>query len=219
MKNIKWTQLLLELLVVIFGVSIAFYLDNWKEIRKSKKTELEYLTSFKNDLEQDTLQLSKLIDTLKHQNQNCQNLIRCIYSNNLEDEHILDYSISLMFITNFIPHAATYKSMASSGQLSLITDFELRKKLVDQYDITYSNLELLDRFNQTQVFDYKLPYIHDNMQYQRGGISNTEAMKTNKYVNMTLATYHFLNKKIDEYSAANNLAKELILELEVRLHN
>jgi len=53
MKSIKRTNLVLELLLVIVGITITFSLDNWRESKKSVRTEQEYLLSFKYDLQKD----------------------------------------------------------------------------------------------------------------------------------------------------------------------
>jgi hypothetical protein len=217
MKEIKWLNLLLELIVVIFGVTIAFSLDNWKESRKAGNAERQYLLSFKSDLEKDIFVLDSLTDTLSIQKNNCEQLIQCIYRNDFSNKNLLQYSISLFFVTNFTPHSATYKSLTSSGQMQLITDFELRKELVDHYDITYAFLALLDELNQDQVYQYKMPFLHDNIQYIGGGILNTDVMKTSKYVNITMSTFYFLGRKIDEYTRAEESAQKLVEALNEKL--
>lgn len=219
MKNIKWINLILELLVVIIGVSIAFSLDSWKESRKAHDTEEEFLISFKYDLGQDIVDFQVLIDTLEVQKQNCRLLIESINNKDFSNERLIDYSISLFFGSNFNPHSATYKSLTSSGQLQSIADFALCKRIVDQYDITYSNLNTLDEFIENQVFNHRIPYLHDNIQYSKGTIVNTDAMQTSKYINISHSAYYFLNKKIEEYQDAKENAEQLILSLDEVLND
>ena len=199
MKRAKLLNLGLELLVVIFGVTIAFSLESWREGRKETKLEIEYLKSFKNDLEKDTLELRTYIDTLSVHKSNTGKLIGVIFQRDLENDSLLDYSLSLFFMTSFVPHSATYQSLTSSGQLQTIRNFELRKSIVDLYDINYAEIALLDEFNKNQVFDYKTPFLHDNMVYTQGGILNKEIILTPKYMNMTMSTFYFFEKKIQEY--------------------
>lgn len=217
MENIRWKNLILELLVVVFGVTIAFSLNNWNDGRKARKVEQEYLASFRSDLEQDIQDLGEMIDTLKVQKQNCNQLIRCIYSNDLKNDSLLTYSLSLFFVTTFVPREATYRSISSSGQLLAIHDFDLRKKIVDHYEINYAGIRLLDEFNQKQVFDYKTPFLHDNLRYTYNGILNTEIMQSSKYINMTMSTFYFLDRKITDYSSALNKCQELIALLDAKI--
>ena len=217
MKNIKWFNLLLELLVVIFGVTIAFSLNTWKENRRTSQLEREYLMSYKYDLEKDTVQLLEYIDTLTIHKDNCGKLIGMIFSNNFEDESLLTNSLSLFFVTNFMPHSATYKSMTSSGQLQLIKDFDLRKRIVDLYDVDHAEIALIDEFNKDQVFDYKIPFLHDNIQYGRRAISNTEVLTSSKYINMTMSTFYFLDRKINMYRETLETSRELIIDIDKKL--
>ena len=217
MKKIRWLDLLLELLVVVFGVSIAFSLNTWSENQKAKKVEQQYLASFLSDLQEDVEVLGDMIDTLNVQRQNCNKLIRSIYTNDLQNDSLLDYSLSLFFVTSFVPRAATYKSISSSGQLLAIQNFDLRKKLVDHYEINYGSIRLLDEFNQNQVFNYKTPFLHDNIQYRGRGIVNTDVMTSSKYINMTMSTYYFLDRKITEYTKAKDNCQTLIVLLDEKI--
>ena len=144
------------------------------EKAKEDKLEHSYLTSLKDDLAKDTADLYFYIDTLKIQNKNCGKLIDCIYSDDLENDSLLQYSLSLLFVTSFMPHTATYNSISNSGHLHVIKDFDLRKPIVDLYDSDFSGIEFLDDFNQNQVFNYRTPFLHDNIEYTYNGIKNTE---------------------------------------------
>ena len=219
MKRIKLLNLGLELLVVIFGVTIAFWLSSWGEKQKAKKLQIEYLLSFKNDLEKDTLILGEHIDSLQVMHGHCGKLIECIYARDFDNDSLLTYSLSLFTMLEFIPHSATFKSLTTSGQLQTISDFELRKQLVDQYDITYTFLRTIDDLNQSQVYDYKMPFLHDNIVYSHRGIESTNVMTTPKYMNMTMSTFYFIDRKIKEYTKAKQNAKELIQKINKQLED
>jgi hypothetical protein len=49
----EWYKYVLEIIVVIVGIMIAFNLEQWSETRKNKKKEVEILKEFKRGLSAD----------------------------------------------------------------------------------------------------------------------------------------------------------------------
>jgi len=158
-----------------------------------------------------------LVDTLRDQRQLCQLLIDCLRQGDLENENLLDYSISLFFDMSSFPHSATYKSLTSSDQLQAISDLELRKSLVDHYDISYTQLRMLDEFTNSQACNYRTPYLHDNLEYARGRIKNTKILKSSNYANLAYSAFHFLEAKITSYQKTEVGAELLLQDLEIAL--
>ena len=117
-----------------------------------------------------------------------------------------------------MPHTATYNSISNSGHLHIIKDFDLRKRIVDLYDSDFSGIEFLDEFNQTQVFNYRTPFLHDNIEYTYNGIKNTEVMKSSKYINIAMSAYYFFDKKIEEYAKALENSRNLMQALDKTLN-
>ena len=68
-----------------------------------------------------------------------------------------------------------------------------------------------------QVFDYKIPFLHDNIQYGRQTISNTEVLTSSKYINMTMSTFYFLDRKINMYRETLETSRELIIDIDKKL--
>lgn len=48
---------MVDLLVVILGITIAFGIDNWAETRRNEQTKQQYLISLSNDLRVDSVAL------------------------------------------------------------------------------------------------------------------------------------------------------------------
>ena len=60
----------LEFLVIVMGISVSFWLNNWTENNKYKKARNEFLISLKQELILDTIQLSKKIADFSSINDN-----------------------------------------------------------------------------------------------------------------------------------------------------
>lgn len=67
--NIQWADKLIDLLVVIVGITIAFSLNNWNNNRRDNKLKTTYLSSLHNDLKKDSANLASAhSEILKEQN-------------------------------------------------------------------------------------------------------------------------------------------------------
>src|SRR5258708_831768 len=49
----KLKEILLEIVIIVFAVSISIWFHNWSERLKDRKEEKEFLTSLKKDLQDD----------------------------------------------------------------------------------------------------------------------------------------------------------------------
>ena len=56
--NVQWTDKVVDLIVVILGITIAFTLNNWNNERQADKLRKKYLNSLYNDLQKDSVNLA-----------------------------------------------------------------------------------------------------------------------------------------------------------------
>ncbi|MEP6949460.1 MAG: DUF6090 family protein [Ginsengibacter sp.] len=49
----KLKEIFIEIIIIVFAVSISIWLHNWSESRKDRKEEKEFLTGLKTDLQSD----------------------------------------------------------------------------------------------------------------------------------------------------------------------
>jgi len=61
-----WTNYLIELSIVIIGITIAFWLNSLADAVNNKKQKVSYLTDIKNDLKTDSLRLTNNIRNNKN---------------------------------------------------------------------------------------------------------------------------------------------------------
>ena len=58
LRAVAWLDKLVDLLVVILGISIAFGINNWADGRKNERKKEQYLVSLSRDLRVDSLALA-----------------------------------------------------------------------------------------------------------------------------------------------------------------
>jgi len=136
LKGHHYSTLVIELLVVIFGVFIGIQVSNWNEERIDRSREQSYLERICSDLEADMFNYR---DRLRFWKQVSDYGIQGLdYANSGDKKGASDWEILLAFfqssqLAEFFPSQSTYDELKSSGELGLISDVELRNQLANYY--------------------------------------------------------------------------------------
>lgn len=170
--KINWKYAFGEIAIVIVGITLAFWLNNWGASLSDKKLQREYLENLLVDLESETKHL-------KENNQQSQEKIRMIrmFRPSLASKEAGSDSLSRNFfqiarIINFRPENTTYETLINSGDLKLINEFDLRRNIQAYYTskeelaISYKRLT---NIYQKYLADY---FIHE-MDYTQFGSGKT----------------------------------------------
>ena len=144
-------RFIVELVVVITGVTIAFWLNTKAEQKKEQKNLENYYQELVSDLEEDRKLLERIID----KNTNKRNeMVKAIslYSEPVPSrDSIFAYSQLMGNYNFFDPTDITYQSMINSGDLKLMDNIILKRKLISLYDL-YEIIDYLQK-NHLQALD------------------------------------------------------------------
>lgn len=61
--SVHWGDKLVDIFVVVFSITVAFWLNNWREDRSNARQERAYLINLSEDLAKDSTNLEKLRKT------------------------------------------------------------------------------------------------------------------------------------------------------------
>tara|TARA_B100001245_G_C22822603_1_gene395847 strand:- start:317 stop:976 length:660 start_codon:yes stop_codon:yes gene_type:complete len=208
MKKINWPDHLTNLLVVILGITIAFYLESWKDINKSQKLEQQYLKSLAVDLKNDRSYLDTLLIINKSIEHSLDVLTGATIGKPYHEDSLVTHLLSTQFIPPFKPQKVTYESLKATGSLEVISDFELRNIIVELYEQYYRGSQEFDQAVSDHTQNYIQPYFIKNLTYISPGKIKTGFLKENEVRNMFFAEknifqlrsnfYLTLDKKLDE---------------------
>lgn len=130
--------LLLEFLVILSSVLMAFALNNWSETQKNKKMEIFYLEELSENLHIDISNLKTIISHQEKKSQVIDSLLFYLPNATNKDQFLLD-SLFLKRLGNntFFPNQGAYKAMLSEGSLDLIKNKELLTSIIELYEQSY----------------------------------------------------------------------------------
>ncbi|MEQ9423268.1 MAG: DUF6090 family protein [Cyclobacteriaceae bacterium] len=199
--------------MVIIGITIAFQLNSWKEGRDNRKLERQYLESLLHDLDQDIERLEFAIDTMEYQTKMINGMIRSIIYKDFTNDSLFNYFLGIYQYQSFISNDNTYQSMVTSGKFENIQSFDLRKQIIDLYNTNYSEIKILQDYQRDKFLYHINPYIDKNVTFGRDGLSSTEFMKTNEFINYTFSSQYFATQKKDSYMRCLEKCRSLQSEI------
>ena len=129
----KWAEYLLEMIVITFGILVAYALTNWNEERKEEIFERKVLNELHISLQRNINALNRGIDWNQDAIESCSIILKH-FENELAYEDSLDlhFSNSLSWFYPSLDNIA-YESLKSHG-LHLISNDSIREKLGDIYE-------------------------------------------------------------------------------------
>lgn len=151
-----------EIVLVVIGILIALYINNWNESRKERKTEHLVLAEIRENLIYD---LEDFEDNITHLNN------KLVSSRTLLEafEKDLPYHDSLGYYYSYLnayPHFSSkmngYKLLQSQG-LGIITNNELRNQITTLYEDRYQYLLTFEKerivYNKGPLGSAMIPYL------------------------------------------------------------
>lgn len=178
-RSVHWSDKLIDILVVVLGISIAFWLNNWNQERQNITLEQQYLKNLRGDLAKDSVNLTvgfMYMDTISFS-------IKRIYQ--LYDDRNNADSISYYFqalrndFLSFKPEDYTYDALRQTGDINIIQNDSIARTLSQLYD-TYELFQIQVELAWRYTFDLMLPYYY-NRNYQVGTAYDDTIYMTPKF--------------------------------------
>lgn len=121
----KWAEYLLEIIVIIFGILGAFFLDHWNEERKEAEQEQVVLKQLKKDYKANLAQLVNKIEMREQIITQCLSLLEIASSS----ENISTDSLSIRFATLYMDPTFDPIDVVRSEDIKLVRNDTLKQLL------------------------------------------------------------------------------------------
>jgi hypothetical protein len=169
----QWYKYIIEVIVVILGILIAFNLEQWSNSRHEKKREIEVLKEFKGSLSAD-LALMHIYIQLHENSIQCSRIILKVIKDNLPYDDSLDACFSYTHAFSTFSGRVGPIEQLKNTNLSIVTNDQLRLEIISMYDETYPRIRLVELAIKR---DYEQLRDFDRLYFEA---YDTESVSTNK---------------------------------------
>lgn len=132
----KWPEYLLEILVITIGIYGAFELESWGDNNDRRKSELEILKGCKTELTADLKDINLNIKDLTRSLESIDIVIKALEGDASYHDSLAGHFNYTLLPLHFVHSTSTFETLKSKG-LDLISNAELRSKLISLYDSKY----------------------------------------------------------------------------------
>lgn len=153
----EWYKYIIEVIVVILGILIAYNLEQWSDTRSNKKREIEILKEFKAALAADLGEIQSNIR--KHEISILSSrIVLMVIKDNLPYHDSLDtYFAYTHTFTAFSGRVGPIEQLKNTN-LEIVSNDSLRLNIISMYDVAYSavrkvELAILRDYEQLRDFD------------------------------------------------------------------
>ena len=148
-----------EIILVVIGILIALQINNWNENRKNKIAEADYYCRILDDFELNEKLIDDTTKLIDIKIELCKELILDLNKIPNERDEILNKFVIALRQDVFVPSNIAFEDITSSGQLKLLTDLNLKNRLIQHSTFLNNILNLLQE-NRNEILkrmsDYEL---------------------------------------------------------------
>jgi hypothetical protein len=149
-----WPAYLIEIIVIILGISITLALEEWRDNSREHHLEQIYLKNIETDIGTDLNSIGFAIAGTKSLLQKGNELLdyaRSPENKNISPNQVNEDVRAVLARPNFISSDASFTDLKSSGNLHLIKDVQLKNLMFAYYNETQHVKEIQDAEQQTAI--------------------------------------------------------------------
>ena len=209
LKHLKknWHKYVLEILVVVVGILIAFSLNNWNETNKIRKLEKATLFEISNALKLDLSHLKQWINIKQLQDSNVIAVLNYLGDSKSNNEDI-NKSWQSGFLRPLYTFSTSPYDLLKSRGFDIVRDNKIRIDIQMYYDISIPNL--IDYLNRDYelMSDFRKKYVSYLYKLPNGGFvpSNVDALRKDEMLNGLSVVLLWHRKEKEQFSALKELA-------------
>lgn len=219
-----WPAYLIEMVVIILGISITLALEEWRDNRKENQLEQVYLKNLTTDIRTDLNSLRYVANGTREILLRGNELIAVFrYPTRPEFSYSrINADVrAILGRPKFLPSDATFSDLKSSGNLHLLKDIRLKNLLFAYYNQTQNIREMQDAEQLATIS------LSGNYFLKHFSVADSSAVAPEpgpEEIGQLVKSFEFdnqvslrvLNRKelMDDYEKADSLAEILKAELE-----
>jgi len=213
-SNIEWRSKIVDLLIVIIGITLAFRLNSWSESKKQDDLLQDYLTSFALENQSNIESLVSVIDYAQLQLGKSDTLQKIMRKEAYHDHRLQRLSPSLLNMVTYGPSVITMENIKESGDFELIKDYKLRKKIITAYE-SLDDIKDQEKVLNDYVKNITRPYFFEKIRYRDFYPVDDEGLiKDHRFENMIIGYGLLIKRQIDTYSILLHTLEDLQKDLE-----
>ena len=217
MNKIK--KIAVEIIVIVFSISLSLALQNWNVSRNNVTEEKEFLLGLKEDLK---VSISNIESSKLFYQQNLSGInyfLRAGRGDALVPDSINKYSGLFFNSTELDPHIGRYEGFKNSGKFAIVQNRDLLNNIISLHESIYQRIQHLNEKHFHQVEKMEALISAHVLLGANGEITNASEIVTRSDFKILLSSNLglTLNNIIPVHQAGIDKGNEIIQQIENEL--
>jgi hypothetical protein len=143
-----------EILLVVIGILLALQIDTWNSANIDRRKEKEYLQNLLEDLETQELQVTTQMEHEALMRTHCEKALKQFQSERIDFDSVNAY-LGTVTRRTFVVNDPTFQDLKSSGNILIIRDNVLRKKILSFYQYLEYSALVIQTDNETAMAGFR----------------------------------------------------------------
>ncbi len=141
-RDYDWKKLFFELVVVFLGVTAGFLLNNRQLEKQDERLKIKYMNGFLQDVTTNITELKTSIESDSLWLNRVKPKLITIQKGTITVDSANAVIKQIISISKVGIQTGTYEDITNSGNLNIISDYNLKKQIVD-YHVAISGVEFI----------------------------------------------------------------------------
>ena len=215
----KLKEILVEVLIIVFAVSVSIWLHGWAESRKDHKEEKEFYRGLEQDLKADIQEMISDRDYLKNTLRQAIYLLKAGNGAAANTDSLMIYSSVFFTQVQINPRISRFEALKGSGKLDIIEDKKKLINITELYQKIFPNIFRNNQTFNTLTMDKMAPALGELAQVDSSGqlVNLKQVLHSSKLQLQLMQLTGNTANCITAYTTGIEKANEIIKEIEEEL--
>jgi hypothetical protein len=215
----KLLDILLEVAIIVFAVSLSIWLHNWSESRKDNSEEREFLTGLRQDLLADIQEMDSDLGGLKTEYNGIKYFERVGAGEPLNKDSLTAYEAMVFTsVAQINPRISRFEALKGSGRMSIIGNKELLLNITDFYTKDFPRIVRRNDFFNSLKQNTLMQFMAAHLQLDaQGKGTNWQEMLGMSQLRVMLTLQEMLLSNIEAYADGIGRCRKIVGEIDEEL--
>jgi len=215
----KLKEIFVEILIIVFAVSISIWLHNWSESKHDQKEERAFFIGLKKDLEADITNMTNSERFYRNTLRGIRFFLAAADEQSINQDSINKYSGIFFSSTDLDPHIGRYEGLKSSGKFKIIENEDLLNNIINLHESIIQRIQDLNEkyYRHNEKVE---TLVSQNAQLAKNGQVTNSAFIANRSdfkILLNISGGFISNNLIPVHETGINKCNEIIIQIDEAL--
>jgi hypothetical protein len=214
----KVLEILLEIGIIVFAVSLSIWLHNWSDSNRDREEEREFLTGLKGDLQADMVEMKSDSAVYRLEQRAIGYFLRVGAGEAINKDSMLFYRNLLFGDAQINPRGSRFEALKGSGRMNIIRNKQLLLDIADLYSKDFPFIEKRNVYVNSLRENTLIPFVDSHLQLDAAGNeTNWQEVLRMSQMRLMVKAQATISNNISAYGIGIKKGEDIIREIDEQL--